>query len=461
LREIIVSQKETLLEPESQIASAIFEHSSALIIVLDRQGKITHFNRTCETLTNYTFAEVKDRAFWELFALPDAVELVREEFQRICAGNFPSQSENVWCDRSGNCYRILWSNTAVCDRTGKVEAVICTGISLGASKLAQECEIHQIAAIEAAIDGIAILDREGKFTYLNQAHTFMFGYDSAEQLLDKTWKELYYPEEVARFESDVFPQLICDRHWQGEAVGKKKDGSTFAEEVSLTLLDDNSLICVCRDISDRKQAEIQLKTSLQEKEVLLKEVHHRVKNNLQVIDSLFRHQCRHSKDRLVLQVLKECQNRVASMALLHEKLYQSVDLTNIDFAGYVQNLIFNLLNSYSNSENLPQLHIDIPSISLDLETSLACGLIINELFSNALKYAFPNYETGKIEVIFTVDSQTNCTLIVRDNGIGLPTNFDLQKSNSLGLKLVNSFTRQLNAKIEVNCQQGTEFKISF
>jgi PAS domain S-box-containing protein len=461
LRKIIVPQTETLPETERHLATAIFENSSALIIVLDRQGRITHFNRTCETITGYSFAEVKDRLFWELFLLPEAVDFVCKEFQSICEGNYPSQSENEWRDRSGNCYRILWSNTAICSRTGKVESIICTGINLEASRQAQDCTIHQIAAIEAAIDGIAILNCEGKFTYLNQAHALVFGYDSVEQLIDRHWKELYYPEEIARFECDVFPQLTRDRYWRGEVVGKKKDGSTFAEEISLTLLRDNSLICVCRDISSRKQAETQLKTSLQEKEVLLKEVHHRVKNNLQVIDSLFRHQCRHSKDRLVLQVLKECQNRVASMALLHEKLYQSVDFTNIDFAGYVQTLIVNLVNSYNDFESSPQIKVEIPSISLDLETSLASGLIINELVSNSLKYAFPNKIAGKIEVIFLVDSHTNCTLIVRDDGVGLPANFDLQKSNTLGLKLVKSFTRQLNAEIEVNCQQGTEFIISF
>lgn len=185
------------------------------------------------------------------------------------------------------------------------------------------------------------------------------------------------------------------------------------------------------------------------------------RNNLQIIDSLFRHQCRHTKDEQTTIMLKECQNRVNSMALLHEKLYQSTDLTKIDFAGYIRSLAASLFDSYASHTNGPTLKLNIADISLDIETALPCGLIVNELVSNCLKYAFVSGEQGTISIDFHCKNNHNFLLIVKDNGVGLPKDFDFRQLQSLGLKLVRSLIRQVNGSLKINGSDGAEFIIKF
>ncbi|AFZ35091.1 signal transduction histidine kinase [Stanieria cyanosphaera PCC 7437] len=245
-----------------------------------------------------------------------------------------------------------------------------------------------------------------------------------------------------------------------------KDGQIVWILLSVSLVRDKLgqplyFIAQIQNISKRKQAEETIAASLTEKEILLKEVHHRVKNNLQVIDSLFRHQCRHIQEPKVIQILKECQNRVSSMALLHEQLYQAKDLARIDAAKYFQSLVATLYESYKIDGTSSTLKIDVQSTFIELEIALNCGLIINELVSNSLKYAFIKDKIGYLQIKFIEDEKHNFTLIVKDNGIGLPEDFTLEKTNSLGLKLVKSFVRQLQGTIQVNNYNGTEFIILF
>ena len=217
---------------------------------------------------------------------------------------------------------------------------------------------------------------------------------------------------------------------------------------------------VAIDITERKNAEEQIKVALQEKEVLLKEVHHRVKNNLQVIDSLFRHQCRHINNEQVTYILKECQNRVASMALLHEKLYQSKNLSQINIDEYIKSLVVSLFNSHGNYGDLPKIKVDAERVFLDFDLALNCGLIINKLVTNSLKYAFPVGKTGEINIDFSKKNH-DYSLAVRDNGVGFSAQPDLKKIKSLGLKLVRSLVRQIDGEVEINSIGGTEFKIIF
>lgn len=212
----------------------------------------------------------------------------------------------------------------------------------------------------------------------------------------------------------------------------------------------------------RQQAEQQIQASLKEKEVMLKEIHHRVKNNLQVICSLLGLQSRSINDKLTSDIFKESQNRVRSMALIHEKLYRSKDMTKIDFAQYIRELATNLFRSYGIKTNDINLKIDVNNnIFLDVDTAIPCGLIINELVSNSLKYAFSEGEKGEIAIICYPIEEHNLVLIVRDNGVGLPADLDIKNTNSLGLKLVNGLVTQLKGNINLNSSSGTEFKIGF
>lgn len=213
------------------------------------------------------------------------------------------------------------------------------------------------------------------------------------------------------------------------------------------------------EITHRRQAEKQLKLSLQEKEVLLKEIHHRVKNNLQVIESLLRLQSRYTKDKQVLSMFKESQNRIKAMALVHEKLYQSKDLARINLPEYIRSLVASLLRSYGKANIVPQINID--DISLEVDTAISCGLIINELVANSLKHAFPENHQGEISICLQAENNHEFMLIVGDDGVGFPKSLDFQDTKSLGLQLVCSLVEQLGATIELCSHKGTEFKIAY
>jgi two-component sensor histidine kinase len=215
------------------------------------------------------------------------------------------------------------------------------------------------------------------------------------------------------------------------------------------------------EVAERQQAESRLESSLHEKEVLLKEVHHRVKNNLQVISSMLKLQARHINDPAVMTALTDSQNRVQTMALIHEKLYQSVNLADIDFAGYLDNLLSYLNRSYNSAQKQVSLRLQTEAVFLNIDQAIPCGLIVNELFSNALKYAFPNGNGGEIAVHLKADEDERVVLVVADNGVGIPAEIAIQNSSSLGLKLVNALVEQLDGEMQYDATQGTRFTISF
>lgn len=231
------------------------------------------------------------------------------------------------------------------------------------------------------------------------------------------------------------------------------------------------------DITERKQAEEKLLASLREKEVMLKEIHHRVKNNLQIVSSLLKLQSGYIKDSEALSLFKDSYNRVRSMALIHEKLYRSSDLARIDASEYIPNLVANLCSAYGVYSGQIQVKIEVAQITLDIDTAIPCGLIINELVSNSLKYAFPQSKQGLVNINFKLneaqistltpqqtelsEDRVMCVLTVADNGIGLPADFDLETTDSLGLQLVFNLTEQLGGTIKVNGNQGTFYEISF
>ena len=222
------------------------------------------------------------------------------------------------------------------------------------------------------------------------------------------------------------------------------------------------------EMDERERIENKLKKSLEEKEILLKEIHHRVKNNLQIISSLLNLQSRYINDEEMLDIYKESQNRVKSMAIIHEKLYQSEDLARIDFGDYVKSLVLDLFHSYGVDNIEPD--ISIRDVLLDINTAIPCGLIVNELVTNSIKHGFLASRTrdnsqsfdkrDKIAVNITKENEIY-TMSVYDNGIGFPDNLDFRHTDSLGMQLVISLTSQLRGTVELERNNGTLFRIVF
>ena len=245
----------------------------------------------------------------------------------------------------------------------------------------------------------------------------------------------------------------------------RKAGAVLFETTIFPVLSPHGevqhIVALWKDVTERKQAEARIKTSLQEKELLLKEIHHRVKNNLQVVCSLLSLQGSAIQDPGTRQLFEETRDRVRSMASIHEMLYQSADMARIDFSGYISNLASQLFSSHGVDPARVKLQVDVEPVSLGINLGIPCGLLINELVTNALKHAFPGDRAGTITVSMRETLDHSIRIAVRDNGIGIPSDLDVESADSLGFQLVTTLIGQLNGTLEVRREHGTEFIILF
>ena len=220
--------------------------------------------------------------------------------------------------------------------------------------------------------------------------------------------------------------------------------------IEKSLREEDAMLAEKNDIIER---------SLQEKEVLLREIHHRVKNNLQVISSLLSLQSRRVQDQSVQEAILEGRNRVRSMAMIHQDLYQTENLTTIDVGQYIDKLTRNLFASYNIEPERIEMDTDIEPLQLDVDVLIPLGLILNELITNSLKYAFPQSRPGKIEVSLQKEAG-QLKLQVTDNGVGMPEDFDPMRSTSMGYQLISSFVRKLKGVLELKHREGTQVLLS-
>ena len=312
--------------------------------------------------------------------------------------------------------------------------------------------------------GFAFVDPELRFVRINQSLADMNGVPR-EQHLGRPVHDI-----LPELAEDVEPRLrrvlktgepLLDQEVHGETratPGLRRSWLSSYYPVRTPAGQVLGVGVVVVEITERKRVEEQLKSSLKEKEVLLKEIHHRVKNNLQIISSLLRFQSEHA-DRNPQVVLQESQNRIRSMALLHEKLYRSPNLSKLDFTEYIRSLASHLMQSYPLTGAV-KMRIDAGQLFLDVDSAIPCGLIFNELVSNALKHAFPDGAHGEIAIELQANDDI-VTLRVSDDGVGFPEEIDFRNTESIGLQLVSALTDQLEGTIELRGKPGTEFKIAF
>ena len=316
------------------------------------------------------------------------------------------------------------------------------------------------------------VDREGKILSLNRFGAEQLGY-TVEGLIGQSVFNIFYEEDreavIERFARCLqnIKQII---RWEFRKV--RKDGSILWVRESARAIEGSDggmvVLIVCEDITDRRRAEEQLRGSLREKEMLLKEVHHRVKNNLQVVSSLLDLQSDYLKDRQAIDMMSKSRNRVRSMALVHERLYQSKNMTKIDFAEYIRDLTDSLFCFYGVNLNRVKLRIDAEGVLLNINSAIPLGLIINELVSNSLKYAFPRGKKGEISISLRSDNggsglpgRPEFTLTVGNNGVGFPRDLNFRETKSLGLQLVVALVDQIGGTIELDRTNGVRFKIRF
>jgi PAS domain S-box-containing protein len=321
--------------------------------------------------------------------------------------------------------------------------------------------------VESAYDAIFFKDLNSRYIIANEKTSELFGL-SREEVLGKTDYELIANKEEATknvendqavFKTGKSKEII--KHMT-DAEGKEYWFQTIKVPHFDTAGNITGLIGIARDITAHKRAEDQLKASLKEKEVLMQEVHHRVKNNLQVVSSMLNMQARVAKDKDASAVLAESRDRLNTMALIHTQLYETGNVSEMNMKVFVNGLLRQMLSSHPVQETriTPVVHVDEYLLSISIAVHL--GLIINELLINALKYAFVNRKAGKIEVDFRVSEKGVVNLIVSDDGIGLPEGFDINASKTLGLRLVKTLVEdQLGGNLNIISKDGTTFKIEF
>ncbi len=355
------------------------------------------------------------------------------------------------------------------DDTGKPVRMIGVNLDITESKEA-EAALRQserlYRGIGESIDyGIWICDAQGRNIYASESLLKLVGI-TQEQCKDFGWGSVLHPDD-ANATMEAWKQCVqTGGPWYREHRYLGVDGQYHPIlACGVAVRDEGGQVThwagINLDISRLKQAEQAIRGSLREKEVLLREIHHRVKNNMQVISSLVDLQADALANSAVREPFAEIRDRVRSMALVHEQLYQSESLAEVNFAEYTQSLLTYLWNSYGGLLADVELKLDLQPVSLTIDTAIPCGLLLNELATNALKHAFRNRSAGELSISLHVRSDQLICLTVSDNGAGLPSGLNWRKTHSMGLQLVRTLVKQLKAEVKVSTSGGTRFEIVF
>ena len=322
-----------------------------------------------------------------------------------------------------------------------------------------------------------IIDESEEISLANTEFEKLSGYSKEELNNGKKWADFIFEEdkkEIEEYYNKLISNFVNNPTYNSESyLGSNNSPGNFEckfvdkkgqlKNILLIIVripGTKKILASLMDVTEQRKAEEQLKKSLGEKEMLIKEIHHRVKNNLMVISSLLSLQSQYIKNKDDLEMFEKSKSRAKSMALIHERLYQSKDLKRIDFGEYIEKMATDMFNTYISDPEKINLEIDVENAMLDINTTIPLGLILNELLNNSIKYAFPDGRKGTIRVVFSKRGEY-FQLTVEDDGIGFPDNIEFENTDSLGLQLINSLTEQIDGTINLNTNNGASITISF
>jgi len=315
--------------------------------------------------------------------------------------------------------------------------------------------------------GVAHVSLDGELIRVNRRFAEITGY-TTDELVGMRLQQLSHPDD-ATAATDNIRRVVDGEHesFSSERRFLRKDGTVVWVDSTVSPVRDEHgepryVIKMALDATARKRGEAAMKALLAEKDVLLREIHHRVKNNMQVVSSLLSLQALNLEDEKLRRVFQESQSRVRAMALIHETLYESDDLSRIELEPYISRVGDGLIGMYGHPSERVSLRVAAAGVALDIDDTVPCGLIINELLSNSLKYAFPNERSGEIRIEANSAEDGRVTLAVRDDGVGLPDDVDIHRTSTMGMRLVTGLVEnQLGGTIEVDRSAGTAFRITF
>ena len=318
--------------------------------------------------------------------------------------------------------------------------------------------------VEAAPGAMMVIDCAGRVVMMNARAERMFGYQQSEALeqpIERLVPERWHGALRNAVFVDLRSGLLAPGH---EFSACRKDGSEFPVELGLSQIDTSDgpmVLATILDMTERKREDARLRAALREKDVLLSEIHHRVKNNLQIVYSLLALQACRVEDPDMQDLLRDSQNRIHSMALIHQTLYGSQDFERVDFLLFIDTLLPVLTRSYGIDPARIRIRVDVERIRFPIDIALPCGLAANELITNALKHAFRDRERGEIRIALTRQLGNEALLSVSDNGVGLPDHVNIRRTDTIGLSLVGQLAAQLDGEIFVNRSDPTRISLRF
>jgi PAS domain S-box-containing protein len=458
-------QAERALQKTEAQLSMITTNMADVICQANKDGIYIYISPSVKSILGYEPTEMVGKSMFD-FVHPDDRDKVTSCMQDA-VGKCLTQSAQYRYQKADGSY--LWfgtKGTPIFDEDGEINGFVCNSRDITQQKNAEdalrESEEKYRTLIESAKDPISVMDYNGVFILTNKAGANSFNMEPPE-MLGKSLRELF-PKNA-----DKQMELIRKVFTTGEGLEVEiplKYGEVekwYSTRIQPLFGPENkvqNVQIISRDITDIKETQIKLEQALEDKDMLMKEIYHRVKNNLMVISSLLNLQSRYIKDEEARGIFKESQDRAHSMALIHERLYRSKDLKHMDFGDYIRKLSMDLFRTYVANSARVQLELEVEDVMIDINTAIPLGLIINELVSNSMKHAFPNAESGKIRVEFKEDGNS-CVLVVSDTGVGFPLDIEPDQSDSLGLQLVTSLTQQIGGELELKRSPGTTFRITF
>jgi PAS domain S-box-containing protein len=476
LAEDITAQKEIqeALRRERDLTGSLMETSPVGITVVSTDGQIIFANRRAEEILGLEKEKIKKRSYnapeWKITDF-DGKPFPDENLPFVRVRNklkpvFDVRHAIRWPD--GRIVNLSINAAPIMDDHGIFQGMVASieDISdrIRGENALRESEERFRNIVQSSPMGMHMYRLEPGdrlvFTGANPAADTILGVDNS-MFVGKTIEEAFPP--LADTEVPEAYRKVCSEGepWYSEQINYQHGKISGAFEVHAFQTAPNTMAVMFLDITTRLQAEEHIKESLAVKETLLKEIHHRVKNNLQVISGLLDLQTHHVVEEKYRKVFKESQNRVLAMALIHQELYRDEDMANINFGEFLRKLVQTLINSYTVKQDVIKVEYDLEDISMVIDTAIPCGLIINELVTNSLKHAFPEGQMGTIRITFKTIGERNYELAVEDDGIGLPENVDIKKTKTLGLQLVTTLGEQLHTDVVVGREKGTSFTFRF
>ena len=451
----------------------LFENFSDAVIIVDENNKTIDINEAGKTL--FEVEDTKHYNFYSLVSNKDK-SIVSEKAKELRKEGMVRNFEIEIIAAKGTRKNIEISSSAFYD-DGIFKGSRDVIRDISEKKKREALLIKQSSTIQSIFENtsnvlIWTLDSKFNISSLNSEFSRMFNdkIGVSMQVGDNFFSKisdnlkLYKPHLINEMEG-VYAKAQEGVSQNFESIVYSSDGkqlsyATFLSPIKIKGKKKFDLACLAVDLTHKKETELKLRKLLNEKEVLLKEVHHRVKNNLQVISSILNLQSSYVKDQMTLDILRESQNRIKAMSFIHESLYRSDDFSFVNFSSYINSLSSNLVQTYIIKHANINLELDLGDVNLNLDQAIPCGLIINELVSNSIKYAFPFNKQGKIGIKLT-KADNKIYLSVSDNGVGLPDNLDLENTDTLGLQLVYILVSQLDGDIKVINKKGTTFLFNF